>query len=221
MPSPRCADEAVRAIVVTGAGEKSFVAGADIGELSVLDTRGAEEASAFGSATFRRIERMRAPVIAAVNGFALGGGCELAIACHIRYAAENARFGLPEVGLASSPATATQRLPRLVGLGIASELIATGRMIDANEALRIGLVNKVLPQAELKDAAMALAAEIATKAPLAVAAALEAARIGTETDLDTGLRLESSLFGMLGSTKDMHDGLSAFVEKRKPTFEGR
>ena len=198
------ADESVRAIVITGAGEKSFVAGADIGELSVLDTRGAEEASAFGSAIFRRIERMRAPVIAAVNGFALGGGCELAIACHIRYAADNARFGLPEVGL-----------------GIASELIATGRMIDANEALRIGLVNKVLPQAELKDAAMALAAEIATKAPLAVAAALEAARIGTETDLDTGLRLESSLFGMLGSTKDMHDGLTAFVEKKKIKFEGR
>jgi enoyl-CoA hydratase len=216
------ADETVRAIVLTGAGEKSFVAGADIGELSVLDTRGAEEASAFGSAIFRRIERMRAPVIAAVNGFALGGGCELAIACHIRYAAENARFGLPEVGLGIIPGYGgTQRLPRLVGLGIASELIATGRMIDAAEALRIGLVNKVLPQAELRDAAMALAAEIAAKAPLAVAAALEAARIGTETDLDTGLRLESSLFGMLGSTKDMHDGLSAFVEKKKIQFEGR
>ena len=216
------ADESVRAIVITGAGEKSFVAGADIGELSVLDTRGAEEASAFGSAIFRRIERMRAPVIAAVNGFALGGGCELAIACHIRYAAENARFGLPEVGLGIIPGYGgTQRLPRLVGLGIASEMIATGRMVDANEALRIGLVNKVLPPAELKAAALALAAEIATKAPLAVAAALEAARIGIETDLDTGLRLESSLFGMLGSTKDMHDGLSAFVEKRKPTFEGR
>jgi enoyl-CoA hydratase len=219
--STLAADDTVRAIVVTGAGEKSFVAGADIGELSVLDTRGAEEASAFGSAIFRRIERMRAPVIAAVNGFALGGGCELAIACHIRYAADNARFGLPEVGLGIIPGYGgTQRLPRLVGLGIASELIATGRMIDANEALRIGLVNKVLPQAELKAAAMALAAEIATKAPLAVAAALEAARIGTETDLDTGLRLESSLFGMLGSTKDMHDGLSAFVEKRKPAFRG-
>jgi enoyl-CoA hydratase/carnithine racemase len=115
----------------------------------------------------------------------------------------------------------TQRLPRLVGLGIASEMIATGRMVDANEALRIGLVNKVLPPAELKAAALALAAEIATKAPLAVAAALEAARIGVETDLDTGLRLESSLFGMLGSTKDMHDGLSAFVEKKKIQFEGR
>ncbi len=216
------ADESVRAIVVTGAGEKSFVAGADIGELSVLDTRGAEEASAFGSGIFRRIERSRAPVIAAVNGFALGGGCELAIACHIRYAAENARFGLPEVGLGIIPGYGgTQRLPRLVGLGIASELIATGRMIDAAEALRIGLVNRVVPATELRAAALALAAEIAQKAPLAVAAALEAARLGVETDLDTGLRLESSLFGMLGSTKDMHDGLSAFVEKKKIRFEGR
>ena len=216
------ADDSVRAIVITGAGEKSFVAGADIGELSVLDTRGAEEASAFGSAIFRRIERMRAPVIAAVNGFALGGGCELAIACHIRYASENARFGLPEVGLGIIPGYGgTQRLPRLVGLGMASELIATGRMIDAAEALRIGLVNKVLPQPELKAAALALGADIASKAPLAVAAALEATRIGVETDLDTGLRLESSLFGMLGSTRDMHDGLSAFVEKKKIQFEGR
>jgi len=216
------ADASVRAIVVTGAGEKSFVAGADIGELSVLDTRGAEEASAYGSAIFRRIERMRAPVIAAVNGFALGGGCELAIACHMRYASEKAKFGLPEVGLGIIPGYGgTQRLPRLVGLGIASELIATGRMVDANEALRIGLVNRVVPAAELMDAVLALAGEIASKAPLAVAAALEAARLGLETDLDTGLRFESTLFGILGSTKDMHDGLSAFVEKRKPTFEGR
>ena len=215
------ADTSVRAIVITGKGEKSFVAGADIGQLSVLDTRGAEEASAYGSAIFRRIERMRAPVIAAVNGFALGGGCELAIACHIRYASDNAKFGLPEVGLGIIPGYGgTQRLPRLVGLGVASELIATGRMIDANEALRIGLVNKVVPRAELVDTALALAAEIATKAPLAVAAALEAARTGLESDLDTGLRLESSLFGILGSTKDMHDGLSAFVEKKKIEFQG-
>ena len=214
-------DPGVRAIVVTGAGEKSFVAGADIGELSVLDTRGAEEASAYGSAIFRRIERSRAPVIAAVNGFALGGGCELAIACHMRLASENAKFGLPEVGLGIIPGYGgTQRLPRLVGLGIASELIATGRMVDAEEALRIGLVNRVVPRAELVDTAVALGREIAQKAPLAVAAALEAARIGLETDLDTGLRLESSLFGMLGSTRDMHDGLKAFVEKKKIEFQG-
>jgi enoyl-CoA hydratase len=214
-------DPSVRAIVLTGKGEKSFVAGADIGELSVLDTRGAEEASAYGSAIFRRIERSKAPVIAAVNGFALGGGCELAIACHMRYASDNARFGLPEVGLGIIPGYGgTQRLPRLVGLGVASELIATGRMIDANEALRIGLVNRVVPRAELVETALALGAEIATKAPLAVAAALEAARSGLESDLDTGLRLESSLFGILGSTKDMHDGLSAFVEKKKIEFQG-
>jgi enoyl-CoA hydratase len=216
------ADPAVRAVVVTGAGAKSFVAGADIGELSVLDTRGAEAASAYGSAIFRRIERSRAAVIAAVNGFALGGGCELAIACHIRLASDNAKFGLPEVGLGIIPGYGgTQRLPRLVGLGLASELIATGRMVDAEEALRIGLVNRVVPQAELLDVALELAAKIARNAPLAVAAALEAARTGTETDLDTGLRLESSLFGMLGSTEDMHDGLTAFVEKKKIEFKGR
>ena len=160
-------------------------------------------------------------MIAAVNGFALGGGCELAIACHMRLASENARFGLPEVGLGIIPGYGgTQRLPRLVGLGIASELIATGRMVDAEEALRIGLVNRIVPRAELVEAAVALGLEIAGKAPLAVAAALEAARIGLETDLDTGLRLESSLFGMLGSTKDMHDGLKAFVEKKKIEFQG-
>jgi enoyl-CoA hydratase len=215
------ADPTVRAIVITGAGEKSFVAGADIGELSVLDTRGAEEASAYGSAIFRRIEKSRAPVIAAVNGFALGGGCELAIACHLRLASENAKFGLPEVGLGIIPGYGgTQRLPRLVGFGIAAELIATGRMVEAEEALRIGLVNRVLPLAGLVDEAVKLGARIAQNAPLAVAAALEAARIGLETDLDTGLRLESSLFGMLGSTKDMHAGLSAFVEKKKIEFQG-
>lgn len=216
------ADETVRAVVITGAGAKSFVAGADIGELSVLDTRGAEEASAYGSAIFRRIERSRAPVIAAVNGFALGGGCELAIACHIRLAADTARFGLPEVGLGIIPGYGgTQRLPRLVGFGRAAELIASGRMVDAEEALRIGLVNRVVPPAELLPAALELAGKIAQNAPLAVAAALEAARVGLETDLDTGLRLESSLFGMLGSTQDMHDGLSAFVEKKKIAFQGR
>ncbi|MEO6463606.1 MAG: enoyl-CoA hydratase-related protein, partial [Candidatus Eisenbacteria bacterium] len=166
-------------------------------------------------------ERSRAPVIAAVNGFALGGGCELAIACHIRLASENAKFGLPEVTLGIIPGYGgTQRLPRLVGLGVASELIATGRMVDAEEALRIGLVNRVVAAAQLVEDAMKLGAKIALNAPLAVAAALEAARIGLETDLDTGLRLESSLFGMLGSTRDMHDGLAAFSEKKKIEFKG-
>jgi enoyl-CoA hydratase len=216
------ADTSVRVIVVTGAGEKAFVAGADIGELSVLDTRGAEAASAFGSRVFRKLETGPQAVIAAVNGFALGGGCELALACHIRYASENAKFGLPEVGLGIVPGYGgTQRLPRLVGLGIASELIATGRMIDAAEALRIGLVNRVTAPDQLLAEALATAQKIAANAPLAVAAALEAARRGLDLDLDQGLRLESTLFGILGSTQDMHDGLSAFVEKRKPTFEGR
>jgi enoyl-CoA hydratase len=216
------ADSAVRAIVLTGAGEKAFVAGADIGELAVLDTRGAEEASAYGSAIFRRIAESRAPVIAAVNGFALGGGCELALACAIRIASENAKFGLPEVGLGIIPGYGgTQRLPRIVGFGVAAELIATGRMIDANEALRIGLVNRVVPLADLIAQAEALARDIASKAPLAVAAALEAARVGLESGLDAGLRLESSLFGILGSTRDMHEGLQAFVDKKKIAFEGR
>jgi enoyl-CoA hydratase len=216
------ADRALRAIVVTGSGEKAFVAGADIGELAVLDTRGAEAASAFGSRVFRKLETGPQTVIAAVNGFALGGGCELALACHIRLASENAKFGLPEVGLGIIPGYGgTQRLPRLVGLGVASEMIATGRMVAAEEALRIGLVNKVVPQAQLLADARAMAAQIAANAPLAVAAALEAARLSLDADLDQGLRFESTLFGILGSTQDMHDGLSAFVEKKKATFQGR
>jgi enoyl-CoA hydratase len=215
-------DPSVRAVVLTGAGEKAFVAGADIAELAVLDTRGAEEASAYGSAIFRRIAEQRAPVIAAVNGFALGGGCELALACPVRIASENAKFGLPEVGLGIIPGYGgTQRLPRIVGYGIAAELIATGRMIDAQEAYRIGLVNRVVPLGSLLDEAKAMAKAIAANAPLAVAAALEAARTGLESGLDAGLRLESSLFGILGSTRDMHEGLQAFVEKRKVPFEGR
>ena len=216
------ADRSLRVVIVTGAGEKAFVAGADIGELAVLDTRGAEAASAFGSRVFRKLETGPLTVIAAVNGFALGGGCELALACHIRLAAENAKFGLPEVGLGIIPGYGgTQRLPRLVGLGVASEMIATGRMVDAQEALRIGLVNRVVPLAQLRDDAKAMAALIAANAPLAVAAALEAARRSLDWDIDQGLRFESTLFGILGSTRDMHDGLSAFVEKKKATFEGR
>jgi len=216
------ADRSLRVVIVTGAGEKAFVAGADIGELAVLDTRGAEAASAFGSRVFRKLETGPQTVIAAVNGFALGGGCELALACHIRLAAENAKFGLPEVGLGIIPGYGgTQRLPRLVGLGVASEMIATGRMVDAQEALRIGLVNRVVPLAQLRDDAKGMAALIAANAPLAVAAALEAARRSLDTDIDQGLRFESTLFGILGSTRDMHDGLSAFVEKKKATFEGR
>jgi len=157
-----------------------------------------------------------------VNGFALGGGCELALACHVRIASEAAKFGLPEVGLGIIPGYGgTQRLPRLVGLGMASELIATGRMVNAAEALSIGLVNRVVPAAELMPAALALAAQAAANAPLAVAAALEAARRGLDSDLEQGLRLESTLFGILGSTADMHAGLAAFLEKKKATFEGR
>jgi enoyl-CoA hydratase len=215
-------ERAPRAVVITGAGEKAFVSGADINELAVLDTRGAEEASAFGQRVFDRIERSRMPVIAAVNGFALGGGCELALACHWRYAAEGAKFGLPEVGLGIIPGYGgTQRLPRLVGFGQAAELIATGRMIDATEALRLGLVNRVMPPIDLVPYALEVAGSVAANAPLAVAAALEAARRGASAGFAEGLRLESSFFGVLGSTADMHDGLKAFLEKRKAQFQGR
>lgn len=215
-------DESVRAVVVTGAGEKAFVSGADINELAVLDARGAREISAFGQRVFDRIATFRAPVIAAVNGWALGGGCELALACHIRYASENARFGLPEVGLGIVPGYGgTQRLARLVGLGRAVELVVTGRPVDAQEAYRIGLANRVLPLAELVGESNALGERIAANGPLAVASALEAMVRGQDVPLATALTFESTLFGILGASEDMHEGLKAFLEKRKPEFRGR
>lgn len=211
----------VRAIIVTGAGEKSFVAGADIAELAVLDSAGGVEKARIGQALMRQIERLSKPVIAAINGFALGGGCELALACDIRIASENARLGLPEVGLGIIPGYGgTQRLARVIGKGLALELVLTGAQIKADEALRIGLVNKVVPQASLLATAKEMVAHIARNAPLAVAAAKRATHEGLEVDLDTGLSLERLQFGLLCNTRDTREGLTAFVEKRKPEYKG-
>jgi enoyl-CoA hydratase len=211
----------VGAVILTGSGEKSFVAGADINELAVMGPLAAEASSRLGQAALREIETLGKPVIAAVNGFALGGGCELALACHMRFASENAKLGLPEVGLGIIPGYGgTQRLPRIVGLGRALELIASARMIDANEALRIGLVNAVMPQPDLLPHCERVAGEILSRGPVAVRMAMEAAIRGMETDLVHGLGQESVFFGLVASTSDMREGLRAFLEKRKPAFTG-
>ena len=214
-------DPAVGVVIVTGSGEKAFVAGADINELAVMTPLQGEASSKLGQATLREIELLGKPVIAAIHGFALGGGCELALACHMRFASENAKLGLPEVGLGIIPGYGgTQRLPRIVGLGHALELITTARMIDAAEALRIGLVNRVYRQAELIPACEKIAGEILSRGALAVGYALDAAIRGLETDLTQGLEREAGHFGLLAATGDMHEGLKAFLEKRKPDFTG-
>jgi enoyl-CoA hydratase len=214
-------DADVGVVILTGAGEKAFVAGADINELAVMTPLQGEASSKLGQAALREIETLGKPVIAAINGFALGGGCELALACHIRFASENARLGLPEVGLGIIPGYGgTQRLPRIVGLGLALELITTARVIDAQEALRIGLVNRVLPAAELITHCEKVAGEILSRGALAVRYAMDAAVRGMETDLTQGLEREAGHFGLLAATSDMHEGLKAFLEKRKPTFTG-
>ena len=214
-------DISIGAVILTGAGEKAFVAGADINELSVMSPLQGECSSRLGQEAFSEIENLGKPVIAAVNGFALGGGCELALACHMRFASENAKLGLPEVGLGIMPGYGgTQRLPRLVGLGRAIELITTARMIDAQEAFRIGLVNGVYPLADLLPHCEKVATEILSRGPLAVRYAMDAAIRGVETDLERGLELESAYFGLLASTGDMREGLTAFLEKRKPSFTG-
>jgi enoyl-CoA hydratase len=211
----------VGVVILTGAGEKAFVAGADINELAVMTPLQGEASSRLGQAALREIELLGKPVIAAINGFALGGGCELALACHIRFASENAKMGLPEVGLGIIPGYGgTQRLPRIVGLGRALELITTARMIDAQEALRIGLVNRVLPAAELIPHSEKVAGEILSRGALAVGYAMDAAIRGLEADLTQGLEREAGHFGLLAATADMHEGLKAFLEKRKPTFTG-
>jgi len=214
-------DPAVGVVILTGSGEKAFVAGADINELAVMTPLQGEASSKLGQATLREIELLGKPVIAAINGFALGGGCELALACHMRFASENAKLGLPEVGLGIIPGYGgTQRLPRIVGLGHALELITTARIIDAPEALRIGLVNRVFSQSELLPACEKIAAEILSRGALAIGYALDAAIRGMETDLTQGLEREAGHFGLLAATDDMHEGLKAFLEKRKPSFKG-
>ncbi len=217
------ADDALRAVIVTGAGAKAFAAGADISELNALPNARAGEAQARrGQALTTAIERMRVPVIAAVNGFALGGGCEIAMACDIRIAGENAKFGQPEVNLGILPGYGgTQRLTRLVGEGWAMYLCLTGEMIDAAEALRIGLVQKVTPAEGLMTEAQRVAALIASKAPLAIDAAKRAIVDGAALTLADGLALEALRFGAAITTDDFREGSSAFLEKRRAQFNGR
>jgi enoyl-CoA hydratase len=215
-------DEEMRVLIITGAGDKAFVAGADIKELVDRDASQGRRVSKERQEIFSRIENLPVPVIAAVNGYALGGGLELALACSIRICSEKAQFGAPEVKLGIIPGDGgTQRLPRLVGLGRAMELILTGDFIDAQEAYRIGLVNKVLPQEELMDKATELATKIASRPPLAVRFAKEAVNRSQEGDAASGFALESYLHALSCTTEDKKEGVSAFLEKRKGKFKGK
>ena len=208
--------ETVRCVVITGSGEKSFAAGADIGEMSNLTQGEAEAFGKKGNDLFRMIETFPVPVIAAVNGYALGGGCELALCCDIRICSDNAQFGQPEVGLGITPGFGgTQRLVRAVGPGRAKEMIYTARSIKADDALRVGLVNAVYPQAELMPAAMKLAGTIAKNAPIAVRACKKAINEGTQVDMDSAIVIEEKLFGSCFETEDQREGMQAFLEKRK------
>jgi enoyl-CoA hydratase len=215
-------DTQVRGVILTGAGDKAFIAGADISELAQVTAVEAEKSSSYGQAVLNLIENLGKPVIAAVNGFALGGGCETAMACTIRVASEHAKFGQPEVKLGLIPGGGgTQRLPRLVGKGRALQLILSGEMISAQEAYRIGLVNEVVPAADLITRAEAILKQIFSNAPLAVKFSLEAVNKGMETSQAEGLSLEASLFGLCAGTEDKKEGTSAFLAKRAPQFQGR
>jgi enoyl-CoA hydratase len=213
-------NSAVRVIIITGAGQKAFAAGADISEFASYDAQQGEELSRHGQAIFALIENCRKPVIAAVNGFALGGGCELAMACHIRYASENARFGQPEVKLGIIPGYGgTQRLPRLIGIGQAIEYLITGEMMDARQALQYGLVNKVTSPEELMPACKELAGKILQQAPVAIAELLQCVRHSFHKHTD-GYETEVRSFGHCIATEDFKEGTLAFFEKRKPVFKG-
>jgi enoyl-CoA hydratase/carnithine racemase len=213
---------AVHGVILTGAGDKAFIAGADISELANVDAYDAEESSRFGQGVLDLIEDLGKPVIAAINGFALGGGCETAMACTIRIAAEHAKFGQPEVKLGLLPGGGgTQRLPRLVGKGRALQLILTGETISAQEAYRIGLVNEVVPAAGLIDRAETILKQIMANAPIAVKFSLQAANKGMDTSQAEGFALEASYFGICAATEDKKEGTSAFLEKRAPKFRGR
>jgi len=215
-------DDSIRGVILTGAGPKAFVAGADIADLAKQGPFDGKARALRGQGVLRRLETCGKPVVAAVNGFALGGGCELALACHIRIASDTAKFGQPEVKLGIAPGYGgTQRLPRLVGKGRALQLILTGEMIDAAEAFRIGLVNKVVPAADLATESERLVRGILAMGPLAVRLALEAVERGLDMSLDEGLLLEANHFGLLAATADMKEGLTAFLEKRAPKFAGR
>jgi enoyl-CoA hydratase/carnithine racemase len=215
-------DAVVRGVILTGAGDKAFIAGADISELAHATALDAERSSRFGQGVLDLIENLGKPVIAAINGFALGGGCDTAMACTIRIAVETAKFGQPEVKLGLLPGGGgTQRLPRLVGKGRALQLILSGEMISAQEAYRIGLVNEIVPPSELIPRAEAILRQIVANAPISVKFALEAANKGLETSQSEGLLLEASYFGLCAATEDKKEGTTAFIEKRAPQFHGR
>ena len=215
-------DAAVRGVILTGAGDKAFIAGADIGELAHATALDAERSSRFGQDVLDLIENLGKPVVAAINGFALGGGCETAMACTIRIAVEPAKFGQPEVKLGLVPGCGgTQRLPRLVGKGRALQLILSGGVISAQEAYRMGLVNEIVPAADLITRAEAILNEIASNAPIAVKFAIEATNKGMDTSQSEGLLLEASYFGLCAATEDKKEGTTAFLEKRAPQFRGR
>jgi len=215
-------DSAIRVVIMSGSGEKAFIAGADIGELAKNDAVAAKEYTHRGQSVLNLIENLGKPVIACINGFALGGGCEIAMACTMRLASENAKFGQPEVKLGIIPGYGgTQRLPRLVGKGIAMQLVLAGEMITAQEAHRIGLVNEVVAAADLVPRAEAIAQKIIANAPLAVQWAMEAVNKGMEMTLSEGLYLEATLFGLCCATEDKKEGTSAFLEKRAAQFKGK
>jgi enoyl-CoA hydratase len=212
----------IRALVLTGAGDKAFVAGADINELATQTPVGGRDHARRGQVLFDRLERLGKPVVAAINGFALGGGCELAMACTLRLAADTAKLGQPEINLGLIPGYAgSQRLPRLVGRGRALELLLLGNPITADQALAMGLVNRVVPAAQLMTEAKALAHALAAKAPVAVRFILDAVASGLEMPLAEAVDHEATLFGLVSTTEDMREGTRAFLEKRKPVFTGR
>lgn len=214
-------DETIKALIITGVGDKAFAAGADISELNKCDKRSGKQFSELGSNVMLRIEQLRIPVIAAVNGFALGGGCELAMCCHIRFASENAKFGQPEVNLGIIPGYGgTQRLPRLVGKSKAMELIISGNIIDANEAYRIGLVNQIYKSNELLEKTVEFVKLVLSKGQLAVSAAIEVINNSDNLSLQEGLHIESLKFGEICGTNDFQEGTLAFLEKRKANFQG-
>ena len=215
-------DASVRGVILTGAGDKAFIAGADISELANVSAVEAEESSTFGQEVLNLVENLGKPVIAAINGFALGGGCETAMACTIRVASEHAKFGQPEVKLGLIPGGGgTQRMPRLVGKGRALQIILSGEIISAQEAYRIGLVNEVVPAADVITRAEAILKQIFSNAPIAVKYSLEAVNKGLETSVAEGLSLEASLFGLCAGTEDKREGTQAFLQKRAPQFQGR